>query len=101
LRRGQHQPIAGGAYAEQALDLRAAEYALAPPLWPWALVGLEQLDGVGDDPSAAAGEAHDALERRQGARRGLCRAALSAQRIEQLGHVVDRDRRDPPPRKRR
>jgi hypothetical protein len=50
----QHQPIAGRAYAEQALDLRATEHALAPPLRPWALVGLEQLDGVGDDPSAAA-----------------------------------------------
>jgi hypothetical protein len=62
---------------------------------------LEQLDGIGDDPAAAAGEAHDALERRERARCGLCRAALSAQRIEQSGDVVDGERRDPPPRERR
>jgi hypothetical protein len=62
---------------------------------------LEPLDRVGDDPAAAAGEAHDALERRERARRGLRRAALAAQPMEQLGDVVDRDRRDPPPTERR
>jgi hypothetical protein len=99
--RRQHQPIARRAGREQALDLGAAEHALAAALRPRALVALKQLDRVGDDPTAPTGEARDALERRQRARRGLGRAALAAQRIEQLGHVVDRDRCDPPRRERR
>jgi hypothetical protein len=53
----RHQPVGLGAGAEQALDLGAAEHALAAALRPWALVVLEPLDRVGDDPAAAAGEA--------------------------------------------
>jgi hypothetical protein len=74
-----HQPVAWRADREQALDLGAAEHALAATLGPRALVVLEPLDRVGDDPAAAAGEAHDALERPERARRGLRRAALAAQ----------------------
>src|ERR687887_647358 len=66
-----------------------------------ALVVLEPLDGVGDDPTAAAREAHHALERRERARRGLRRTALAAQQVQQLSDVVDRDRGDPPPPERR
>jgi hypothetical protein len=90
-----HQPVAWRAERQQPLDLRAAEHALAATLGPRALVVLEPLDGVGNDPAAAAGEAHDALERRDRARRGLRRAALAAQSIKQLGDVVDRDSRVP------
>ena len=49
-----HQPVARRAGREQALDLGAAEHALAAALRPGALVVLEPLDGVGDDPAAAA-----------------------------------------------
>jgi hypothetical protein len=91
-----HQPVAWRADREQALDLGAAEHALAATLGPRTLVVLEPLDRVGDDPAAAAGEAHHALERRERARGGLRRAALASQSMQQLGDVVDRDRRDPP-----
>jgi hypothetical protein len=47
----QHQPISGRAGREQALDLRAAEDALAAAPWPRALVVLEPFDRVGDDPT--------------------------------------------------
>jgi hypothetical protein len=62
---------------------------------------LERLDGVGDDPAAAAREAHDALERRKRARRGLRRATRAPQPVQQLGDVVDRERGDRPPPERR
>jgi hypothetical protein len=65
---GDHEPVAGRACAEQALDLGAAEHALAAGLRPRAFVVLEQLDGVGDDPTAAAREPHYALQRRKRAR---------------------------------
>jgi hypothetical protein len=63
--RRQHQPIARRADREQALDLSAAQHALAPPLWPGALFVLEQLDRVGHDPATAAGKTHHALQRRE------------------------------------
>jgi hypothetical protein len=93
---GDHQPVARRAGREQALDLRAAEHALAAPLRPRALVVLEQLNGVGDDPTAAAREAHDALERRERARSGLRRPAGAPQLVQQLGDVIDSERRDRP-----
>jgi hypothetical protein len=62
---------------------------------------FEQLDGVGGDPAASAGEAHHALERRERARRGLGRAATAPQLLQQVGDVVDRERGDPPPPERR
>ncbi len=96
-----HQPLARRAGCEQALDLGAAEHPLAAPLWPGALVVLEPLDRVGDDPTAAAGEAHHALERRERARRRFRRAAIAAQLVQQLSDVSDRDRRGPPPPERR
>jgi hypothetical protein len=96
-----HEPLAGRADREQALYLGAAEHPLATTLGPRALVVFEPLDRVGDDPAAAAGEAHDALERPERARRGLRRAALAAQSMQQLGDVVDRDRRKPPRAERR
>jgi hypothetical protein len=96
-----HQPVARRADREQALDLGAAEHALAAPLRPGAFVVLEQLNGVGDDPTAAAREAHDALERGECARRGLRRAARAPQLVQQLGDVVDRERGDRPRPERR
>jgi hypothetical protein len=51
--------------AEQSLDPRAAKDALAAALGAGTLVALEPLDRVGNDPCVAAGEAHDALERRE------------------------------------
>jgi hypothetical protein len=93
----QHQPVARRAGREQALDLGAAEHALAAPLRPGALVVLEPLDRVGEDPAAAARKAQHALERRQRARRGLGRAALAPQLVQQFGDVVDRDRGDRTP----
>jgi len=62
---------------------------------------LEPLDWVGDDPAAAAGEAHHGLERRERTRRGLRRAARRPQVLQQVGDVVDRDRGDRPPPERR
>jgi hypothetical protein len=61
----------------------------------------EQLDRVGDDPVAAAREAHHALERRERARRGLRRTARTPQLVQQLGDVVDRERGGPAPPQRR
>jgi len=96
-----HQPVAWRACRQKPFDLCTPQDALAPRLRPRALVVLESLDWVGDDPPVPTGEAHDALERRQRARRGLRRAALSPQRIEQLCDVIDGDRGDPPTPQRR
>jgi hypothetical protein len=98
---GHHQPVVRRAGAKQPLDLRAAEHALAAPPRPGALVVLEQLDRVGDDPAAAAREAHHALERRERARRGLRRAARTPQLVQQLGDVIDRERGNRPQPERR
>ena len=66
-------------------------------LRPGAIVVFEPLDRVGDDPAAAAREAHHALERRERARRGLRRSTSAPQLVPQLGDVIDGERGDRPP----
>ena len=51
-----HEPVARRAGGQQALDLGAAERALAAGLGLWALVTLEPLDRVGNDPTAPTSE---------------------------------------------
>src|SRR5215211_1462779 len=53
-----------GEQTPSSRSISARPSTLAAALWPRALVALEQLDGVGDDPATPAREVHHALERR-------------------------------------
>jgi hypothetical protein len=97
--RGLDQQAAGPrAGAEQPLDLRPPQNPAArAPRRARALPGLEQLDRVGEDPAAPAGEAQHALQGRDGVGGRLRLAPGAAQLADQRGDVLDPDRGDPPP----
>lgn len=84
-----------GERAQQPFDLPTPKHALAAALRPRALIALEPLNRIGRDPSSAAREPHDALERRQRVGRGLRRAAPVPKCVQQLGNVIDSDPGDP------
>lgn len=61
-----------------------------------ALLGLQQLDRVGEHPAPAPGEAKDSLQRPERVGCALRRAAIATQLGDQRRHVLDPERGDPP-----
>jgi hypothetical protein len=61
-----------------------------------SLLGLQQLDRIGEDPPSPTGEAKDALQRSKRVGRALRRATVGPQFDDQRRYVLDPERGNPP-----